>query len=87
MKRKFFTLIACLTLAACNLPGQQTDSNVQAWFDMPLPDSVFYSPDSCQVIAHGASSGGVAAFEMSINGNAVGKFQTQQRHQTMRHVQ
>ena len=73
MKRKNFTLIACLVLAACNLPGQQTNSNVQAWFDMPLPDSVFYSPVSCLVIAHGASSGGIAAFEMSINGKVIGK--------------
>ena len=83
MKQKIFTLIACLVLAACNLPGQQTNSNVQAWFDMPLPDSVFYSSDSCQVIAHGASSGGVAAFEMSINGNAVGKFPNADSKETL----
>jgi hypothetical protein len=61
-----------LFLAACNAVGQNT-STPQAWFDMPLPDTVFNSPSACQVIAHGASSKGISAFELSINGTAIAK--------------
>ena len=68
MNRKFFTLTACLLLAACSLPTAQTVSQPQAWFDMPLPDTVAYPPNPCQVIAHGASPNGIAVFELSING-------------------
>ena len=69
MSRKFFTIAFCILLAACNLPGGQqiTSSAPQAWFDMPLPDTVFYPPNPCQVIAHGASPNGIAAFEMYLN--------------------
>ena len=67
MKRAF-SLLLCLLLAACNLPGQQASSAPQAWFDMPLPDTVFYPPNPCHLIAHGASANGIAAFEISING-------------------
>lgn len=67
MKRTF-SLLLCLLLGACNLPGEQTASVPQAWFDMPLPDTVFYPPNPCHLIAHGASASGIAAFEISING-------------------
>lgn len=69
MKRTF-SIFLCLLLAACNLPGQQAASALQAWFDMPLPDTVFYPPNPCHLIAHGASPSGIAAFEISINGVA-----------------
>lgn len=67
MKRTF-SLLLCLLLAACNLPGEQSASAPQVWFDMPLPDTFFYPPNPCHLIAHGASPGGIAAFEISING-------------------
>lgn len=67
MKRTL-SLLLCLLLASCNLPGQQAASAPQAWFDMPLPDTVFYPPNPCNLIAHGASPSGIAAFEISING-------------------
>ena len=67
MKRTL-SLLLCLLLAACNLPGEQTASAPQAWFDMPLPDTVFLPPNPCRLIAHGASASGIAAFEISING-------------------
>lgn len=67
MKRTI-SLLLCLLLAACNLPGEQTVSAPQAWFDMPLPDTVFYPPNPCHLIAHGASPSGIATFEISING-------------------
>jgi hypothetical protein len=50
------------------MPGQQTASAPQAWFDMPLPDTVFWPPNPCHMIAHGASPNGIAAFEISLNG-------------------
>ena len=67
MKRTL-SLLLCLLLAACNLPGQQAASAPQAWFDMPLPDTVFYPPNPCHLIAHGASPSGIAVFEISLNG-------------------
>jgi hypothetical protein len=67
MKRTL-CLLLCLLLAACNLPGQPASSAPQAWFDMPLPDTVFYPPNPCNLIAHGAFPSGIAAFEISING-------------------
>lgn len=68
MYRKLFTLAICILLSSCNLGGGQATSSSRAWFDMPLPDTVFYPPNPCQVIAHGASSNGISAFELYING-------------------
>lgn len=68
MSRKLLTLATCILLSACNLGGGQSASSPQAWFDMPLPDTVFYPPNPCQVIAHGASPGGISTFELYING-------------------
>jgi hypothetical protein len=67
MKRTLSFLL-CLLLAACNLPEQPAASAPQAWFDMPLPDTVFYPPNPCHLIAHGASPNGIAAFEVYANG-------------------
>ena len=67
MKRTLFILL-CLLLASCNLPGQPAASTAQAWLDMPLPDTVFYPPNPCKLIAHGAAPSGIVAFEISING-------------------
>lgn len=69
MKRTL-SLLLCLLLAACNLPPQKAVSAPQAWFDMPLPDTVFYQPNPCRLIAHGASASGIASFEISVNGAA-----------------
>lgn len=67
MSRKFLTLITCLLLAACNIPSQGPASIPQAWFDMPLPDTILYPPNPCHIIAHGASPNGVAAFDVYVN--------------------
>lgn len=66
--KRILSLLLCLFLAACNLPGGQTASAPQAWFDMPLPDTVFLPPNPCNLIAHGASPSGIAVFEISLNG-------------------
>ena len=68
MLRKILTIAVSLLLASCHLPGSQSASQPQAWFDMPLPETIFYPPNPCQVIAHGASPNGIAAFEVYVNG-------------------
>jgi hypothetical protein len=73
MLHKHFLVALCLLLAACNTPAAQTPSKPQAWFDMPLPDTVLQSAKDCKVIAHGASSVGISAFELSINGAVIAK--------------
>jgi hypothetical protein len=40
----------------------------RAWFDAPLPGTVALPPNPCQIVAHGAAPGGIALFELSING-------------------
>lgn len=84
MSQKIFTFITCLMLAACNLPGAQTTSSQpQAWFDMPLPDTVVLSSNLCQIIAHGASPNGVALFELSINGAFASNIPSSDSKQTL----
>jgi len=67
MFRKLTTILTCLFITACNLPGQQSVSAPQAWFDMPLPETILFPPNPCHMIAHGASPNGIAAFEVYIN--------------------
>lgn len=43
----------------------------RAWFDAPLPGTVYYPPNPCAIVAHGASTNGIAVFELLINGTAV----------------
>jgi len=84
MSRKTFTFITCLLLAACNLPNTQpAPSAPQAWFDMPLPDTVVFPLNPCQVIAHGASPDGIALFELSINGASVSNVPASDSKQTL----
>jgi hypothetical protein len=71
MLRKRLLLILCLLLAGCSASKTQTTSKPQAWFDMPLLDTVLQTADDCKVIAHGASSAGISAFELSINGAVI----------------
>jgi hypothetical protein len=68
MSRKIPFIALCLVLAACGSPVAQTTSAPQAWFDMPLPETVLYPPNPCQIVAHGASPNGIALFELFING-------------------
>jgi len=83
MSRKILTIFLYLLLAACNLPNQQANSNVQAWIDMPLPNTVFYPSDPCRVIAHGASPDGIAAFELSLNGFVIANISNANTKETL----
>lgn len=82
MKRKL-TLILCLLLAACGSPEQPAAGAPQAWFDMPLPDTIFFPPNPCQVVAHGASVNGVALFEFSINGAVTASIPSPEGQETL----
>jgi hypothetical protein len=80
MKHKLFAGVLIFAMgvlvSGCNLPlaaSASDESNApRAWFDAPLPNSVFHPPNPiCQIVAHGASPNGIAAFELSINGSAI----------------
>lgn len=58
-------LAACAPAAVPSIAGQ-----VSVWFDAPLPETVFWPPNPCQIVAHGASPAGIAAFELEVNGTA-----------------
>jgi Ig-like domain-containing protein/SdrD B-like protein len=66
-----FCLLIALLVSACGPasgnPAEEAAS-VRAWFDAPLPNSTFLPPNPCQIVGHGASPNGIAAFELSING-------------------
>lgn len=66
-----FCLLAAVLASACGpasgIPAGEAAS-VRAWFDAPLPNTVWLPPSPCQIVAHGASPNGIAAFELSING-------------------
>lgn len=75
-KRFFLALIVLMTgLGGCSPSSADTEtfgSNApRAWFDAPLPGTVFWPPNPCSIVAHGASPNGIAVFELLINGNAV----------------
>jgi len=72
-------LILALGVSSCSMPtsdqaaDESNSSAVRAWFDAPLPNSVFYLPNPiCQIVAHGASPNGIASFELSVNGAVAG---------------
>ena len=72
-------LILTLALSSCSMPAfneaaeESNTTTVRAWFDAPLPNSIFFPPNPiCQIVAHGASPNGIASFELSINGEVVG---------------
>jgi hypothetical protein len=65
-------IVLALLASGCNLPfAPAGDSGspdaVMAWFDAPLPNSIFYPPNPCQWVAHAASPAGIALFELTIN--------------------
>ncbi|MDR3576067.1 MAG: hypothetical protein P4L50_19550 [Anaerolineaceae bacterium] len=64
--------LGLMILSACNLPAQAGDTGVgpTAWIDTPLNQSMLpLAP--VQIVAHGYDAGGVAKFEISVNGNLV----------------
>ncbi len=64
-------ILLILLLAACNqLPSTDlaSESKVVAWFDAPLPGSVNFPPNPCNIVMHGTSPNGVSLFELNISG-------------------
>lgn len=75
-KKIFLGVLFLLTMLwGCSpaLNGADTfgSESPRAWFDAPLPGTVFYPPNPCLIVAHGASPDGIAVFELLINGQAV----------------
>jgi hypothetical protein len=77
MTSKLFMVFLGLAIwvGGCTLPivedtGSAGQDAVKAWFDAPLPNSTFWPSSPCQIVAHGASSSGIAMFELSVNGAA-----------------
>lgn len=78
MNTKKHFLIVLLILAAlwgCSPSSGDTNSlgadSLNVWFDAPEPGTVYYPPNPCSIVAHGASPNGIAVFELLINGQAV----------------
>lgn len=77
MNRKLYLglLILTLGIASCNgAPGNNGSSSAggvpRAWFDAPLPGTIFWPPNPCQIVSHGASPSGISMFEFTVNGVA-----------------
>ncbi len=65
-------LMLALLAAACgpNSAGSPLGATTatRAWFDAPLPGTIYRPPNPCQIVAHAASPAGIAVFELTING-------------------
>ena len=71
MRRGFLMIALWLSACAPAAGGPSAGvAAVRAWFDAPLPGTVFYPPNPCQIVAHGSSPSGIALFELTINGAA-----------------
>lgn len=86
MKPKLFfaglLALAMVAVSACTANSAAPSggsSAPRAWFDAPLPNTVFRSPNATvafppspcyPIVAHGASPNGIAAFELTVNGAA-----------------
>ena len=67
--RKYLLLVACLLLAACNMP-QNPASGARAWIDAPLDGSTLpLAP--YEIIFHAYAPANPAAVQLSINGQNV----------------
>ena len=73
----FFVLALGVVMASCTLqtalaPAESASSSLpQAWFDAPLPGTVFASDDEILVIVHGASKEGISELELSLVGGGM----------------
>ena len=64
-----------LALVSC-APGTRVSGGlslpaVQVWFDAPLPGTILYPPNPCQIVAHASSPEGIASFQLLVNGSVV----------------
>lgn len=67
-------LVLLVGLWSCSPSSGETNSlvsdSVKVWFDAPEPGTVYWPPNPCAIVAHGASPNGIAVFELLINGQA-----------------
>jgi hypothetical protein len=73
MTQKLFLYLVTLALGISSCSGVVSagGSELNAWFDAPLPGTVYHQNDPCQIVAHGASPNGIAEFGLAINGQAI----------------
>lgn len=75
-KRLFLGVsLLLIGLWGCSPSSGETSSlgsdSLNVWFDAPEPGTVYWPPNPCGIVAHGASPNGIAVFELLINGTAV----------------
>ena len=71
-----FVLVLVLGISACGPAtpaggGISAADGVRAWFDAPLPGSIYWPPNPCLIVAHASSPEGIARFVLFINGAEV----------------
>jgi hypothetical protein len=69
-------LVLVLGISACGpTPGAgsglSAGNQVRAWFDAPLPGTIYWPPNPCLIVAHASSPEGIARFVLFINGAEV----------------
>lgn len=73
-KRLLLFALMLAMLWSCSPASDGTNSlssdSPRTWFDAPLPGTIYYPPNPCVMVAHGASPNGIAVFELLINGQA-----------------
>ena len=71
----YILLIAMIMLASCRpterASDKGADSGLKAWFDAPLPNSVFVPPNPVTLVMHASDAQGITSFELSANGAVV----------------
>ena len=66
-------LVLVLGISACGPAptadvGVSAGNEVSAWFDAPLPGTIYWPPNPCLIVAHASSPEGIARFVLFING-------------------
>ena len=65
-------IVLILVANGCSASNENADTfgseSPRAWFDSPEPGTIFYPPNPCAIVAHGASPNGIAMFDLLING-------------------
>lgn len=77
MKLKPFTIFLLLLLGASACGSTPTGEaglgegkNISVWFDAPIPGTVFWPPNPCQIVIHGSSPSGISFFVITIKDSA-----------------
>ena len=68
----YMLLIAMVMLASCGptepASDKGADSGLKAWFDAPLPNSVFVPPNPITLVMHASDTQGITSFGAAVVG-------------------